>query len=240
MSKRFGFTLAEVLITLGIIGILASMTIPSLLQNQQDQAAVSQLKKSFNTLSQAYATAVATEGEMEGWDPHPATIDDATRAQWIGTFIKYLNIQKNCNNTDTGCIPSAGYKYLNDNGNYYTAFNSDTTYYKYILADGSSLLITPGSTNGSSGYYLASFSIWVDINGPKNPNRLGYDVFAFFATTVNGVQASGTTSGALTGGSCRHAASSYVFNRCAPWALFYGNLDYKYVNNLEWDVITHK
>lgn len=51
--KRFGFTLAEVLITLGVIGIVAAMTLPALVHNYQEQEYVTRLKKSVSALEQA-------------------------------------------------------------------------------------------------------------------------------------------------------------------------------------------
>ncbi|MBQ8458744.1 type II secretion system protein [bacterium] len=53
MTKRFGFTLAEVLITLGIIGVVAAMTIPTLIANTNGAKFRSQFKKSISTLNQA-------------------------------------------------------------------------------------------------------------------------------------------------------------------------------------------
>lgn len=52
MKKRSGFTLAEVLITLGIIGVVAAMTIPTLIQNTNSAKFSAQFKKSVSTLSQ--------------------------------------------------------------------------------------------------------------------------------------------------------------------------------------------
>ena len=51
--SRFGFTLAEVLVTLGIIGVVSAMTVPTLMQNHQRKTYVTQLHKSYNELSQA-------------------------------------------------------------------------------------------------------------------------------------------------------------------------------------------
>ena len=52
-NKKFsGFTLAEVLITLGIIGIVAAMTIPALITKYQKQVAATQLKKHYSQLNQ--------------------------------------------------------------------------------------------------------------------------------------------------------------------------------------------
>ncbi|DAA93072.1 TPA: hypothetical protein CPT93_05680, partial [Candidatus Gastranaerophilales bacterium HUM_7] len=53
MTKRFGFTLAEVLITLGIIGVVAAMTIPTLISNTNGAKFRSQFKKTLSTLNQA-------------------------------------------------------------------------------------------------------------------------------------------------------------------------------------------
>ena len=53
MTKRFGFTLAEVLITLGIIGVVAAMTIPTLISNTNGAKFRSQFKKTISTLNQA-------------------------------------------------------------------------------------------------------------------------------------------------------------------------------------------
>ncbi len=59
MKKRFGFTLAEVLITLGIIGVVAAMTIPTLIQNTNSVKFATQFKKDISTLSQAALMAQA-------------------------------------------------------------------------------------------------------------------------------------------------------------------------------------
>ena len=52
MKTKFGFTLAEVLITLGIIGVVAALTLPSLVTNYQKQVTVNKLKKFYNGLEQ--------------------------------------------------------------------------------------------------------------------------------------------------------------------------------------------
>ena len=53
MTKRFGFTLAEVLITLGIIGVVAAMTIPTLISNTNGAQFKTAYKKALSTLNQA-------------------------------------------------------------------------------------------------------------------------------------------------------------------------------------------
>ena len=57
--KFFAFTLAEVLITLGIIGVVAALTIPTLISNHQKKVYVTQLKKSVNTLTNGFKLILA-------------------------------------------------------------------------------------------------------------------------------------------------------------------------------------
>lgn len=79
-SKR-GFTLAEVLITLGIIGIVAAMTMPSLIAEHREKKTVAQLKKTYSTLQQAYLIAISKHGEPESWEvgnTHTSTNEDGT------------------------------------------------------------------------------------------------------------------------------------------------------------------
>ena len=61
------FTLAEVLITLGIIGIVAAMTLPSLVQNYKEKQTVVALKKIYSTMSQAFNSAKSEGIEPEDW-----------------------------------------------------------------------------------------------------------------------------------------------------------------------------
>ncbi len=67
MGKRAAFTLAEVLITLGIIGVVAAMTLPALITNYKEKQTVSQLKKVYSTLSQAWLMMENEYGSIDEW-----------------------------------------------------------------------------------------------------------------------------------------------------------------------------
>ena len=67
MMKKVAFTLAEVLITLGIIGVVAAMTLPALITNYKEKQTVSQLKKFYSTLSQAWLMMENEYGSMDEW-----------------------------------------------------------------------------------------------------------------------------------------------------------------------------
>lgn len=61
-ARKGAFTLAEVLITLGIIGVVAALTLPSLIQKYQEQVLENQLKKMYSTISQGIQKAMADDG----------------------------------------------------------------------------------------------------------------------------------------------------------------------------------
>ena len=67
-SIKKGFTLAEVLITLGVIGVVAALTIPGLLGRYNEKSTVSRLKKVNSVLNQAFMLAVEKYGPIENWD----------------------------------------------------------------------------------------------------------------------------------------------------------------------------
>lgn len=62
------FTLAEVLITLGIVGIVAAITLPSLIQDYQISANINRLKNTYSILSQAVKASEADNGFVYEWD----------------------------------------------------------------------------------------------------------------------------------------------------------------------------
>ena len=67
MRKYIGFTLAEVLVTLGIIGVVAAMTMPALIQNYRNQVVETRLKKFYSTMNQAIAMSIKDNDDVETW-----------------------------------------------------------------------------------------------------------------------------------------------------------------------------
>jgi len=66
--RKVAFTLAEVLITLGIIGVVAAMTIPNLIQSFQKRIFAKNVKASYSILSQALRMSIQENGTPDGWD----------------------------------------------------------------------------------------------------------------------------------------------------------------------------
>ncbi len=149
MQKQKTFTLAEVLITLVVIGIIAAITVPMIMANHRKTETASRLKKFYSTLSNAVKLA---ETEM-----------GLPLSEWLSgnnnLVLKYLNV--------TEIDPEEDYnagQYIYYDGGMGPNFAPSSA---YILADGSVMGFDTVDT------------IYFDVNGDKKPNMPGRDIFFF-------------------------------------------------------------
>lgn len=187
MKREAGFTLAEVLITLGIIGIVAAMTLPILIQKHQKKVAATRLKQTYSQLYQAINMAQAEYGDMKNWNINEnynssigSDYGNQNRDMASKFAVTYLKPYLKYNGTpDIYRIKQLGYSdYHFKSGSTY----SGTQYtYLFELANGVSLFITYGSS--ADVYTLPS--IFVDINGKTKPNVIGRDLFLFDLDSVS-------------------------------------------------------
>ena len=151
MTKRFGFTLAEVLITLGIIGVVAAMTIPTLM-NQTGQAQFrTGFKKMISTLNQAVTMNLALDNS--DFSAMTVTNPTTTSASLYALFMNRMNILS----TTTGQVTNGGT--LGSTANYTLFFN-----------DG--MAISWDSVAGHDCTTTAPCKAVVDVNGVQRPNNL--------------------------------------------------------------------
>ena len=198
MTKRFGFTLAEVLITLGIIGVVAAMTIPTLIANTNSAKFRSQFKKTLSTLNQAGLMAQAQyDFDYAGTDT-ACGADKAGAAQnpeHVMSFCSLLNGTltgqtmvgkpsnlKRANSGDTANNNATPYSikgYANSLG----ATPSMDSYVAYQLADCSIVAFNKdangctlplenqvNSTSLGAGGILSGCIGFIDVNGTTLPN----------------------------------------------------------------------
>lgn len=239
MTKRYmAMTLAEVLITIGIIGVIGVMTVPSLVQDFREKTTVVTLKKTYSTLSQAYTLAVAENGTPDNWDL--ITYYDSQGAlNMLAKFIPYLKITKNCG-TGQGCFPALPYPALHTTTTQVRNLNDDTGISKVQLSDGVSIAfivynpICADPRGNSQALQNNCGLIYIDTNGLKNPNIIGKDLFVVYITKY----------GLIPFGSTLESGSSYPFSTecldhhgwgCAAWVLYNENMDYLHCNDLAWD-----
>ena len=173
---KLAFTLAELLITLGIIGVIAALTLPALTSNTQNKQLESGLKKGASIIEQTLNMYQAEYGER-------ISAGNFQNEQLKPVLIKYMHVIKDCgyghSDADKACIKNYGSGNL-ENSTYYKNYNGtnviDNGLFdegQFVLADGSLILI-----QNSAQTDLLFISI--DVNGfNKRPNRLGQDLFMF-------------------------------------------------------------
>lgn len=88
--KKFAFTLAEVLITLGIIGVVAALTIPALIANHKKQVVVTRMQKFYSTINQAIKLSEVENGEASNWPSTEHLDSDSLYDFWNNYMLKYF------------------------------------------------------------------------------------------------------------------------------------------------------
>ena len=207
-----GFTLAEVLITLVIIGVIAALTIPNVINTTKKQEYVSSLKKTYSTLATVTNKIMNDEGmprgDIGGW----ATSSTAE----FDIYKKYLSYVKECNGV-SGCYGQGAYAMLNSSSSDSTWGNNQ--FPKLILADGTLLIFVHRSngcseSNGNFGYNDGCATIGVDINGEKPPNIWGRDAF-IFVIKEDGLHPAGCDFGSCTKGGYGQNCAARVLRESA-------------------------
>ena len=171
IKKLNAFTLAEVLITLGVIGVVAAVTMPTLIKNYQKKQTVVQLKKAYSELSQAISAAQKDFGMFEDWNfaNFPTATD--RNLYFYENFLKpNLKIVKYCAPSSGDCWADDSYTLT---GTKYTTLNNSVQGNdSFVTASGYSVFFWLHGS-GTGGWFF------VDLNGKKKPNVLGKDIFTF-------------------------------------------------------------
>ncbi len=205
--KSYGFTLAEVLITLAIIGVVAALMIPVIMRNIRNQQLKVQFKKTYSTINQAITKTYADLGyQADCYYTIRGGVERKKDCQTLfwPQFFKNLKVIKHCENNAyaNGCSP----KYRGREAIYQdqqTAKEGDPDYdpnYGMNAIKSCAAWTSGNFNNNAPAYVLADGLIFifaystirddvpafaVDINGAQAPNKLGYDIFAFQLQTYN-------------------------------------------------------
>ncbi len=204
--RKVAFTLAEVLITLGIIGVVAALTLPTVIQNYQKQVTVNKLKKAYSVLGQVAQKSIADNGSIDlasGEEVDAATVEKFFNTYWLPYF------------NGVNAYPDKHSPALNNGKNQYKYINRSLEIYSigtiydngrifFTTADGTSYAISMMYWQDGKALYGYSQSVRVDINGIKPPNTYGKDVFNFEVDFEKGIARP----------SCANCETSYINNIC--------------------------
>ncbi len=170
MTKRFGFTLAEVLITLGIIGVVAAMTMPTLMNSTNGAQYKTAYKKALSVLSQAVVLNVALDDYDLSQTTSTTTNDNASL---YNLFNNRMNVVKTDGNAYTATPTSSNVKFGDKTSNYTLYFNDGITFTfpKNASNCTEGNATTNAADNGTDGTPGYCYGV-IDVNGEKNPNKL--------------------------------------------------------------------
>ena len=192
---KSAFTLAEVLITLGIIGVVAALTIPSLIQKYQMKSFEVAFKKQYsvlnnainyiqlnNNLSECYVTVIKVIYQGNLVDNYSGNNSDcvALKNELISN-LKLTPISQYSGFTSISKVRADGGVMINGSIDYYSALMYSSNF--YLLPDGVVVMFSDSDVRP----FFYNDLIFIDVNGAKGPNRWGYDVFCLTLVSKNGV-----------------------------------------------------
>ena len=243
--RKFAFTLAEVLITLGIIGVVAAMTLPTLVQRHREKQTVSALKSAYSIFSQAYLMAVKEYGTLDNWgfagiekvEHEDGSVDYVSEENGVSNkviydkFAKYLKVGKHCSPGDETCLKTV------TKGTFESGILTNGMAFNFVQRSGDC------SSKAGSTKNLQSVcaDITVDIDGPsKGENAWGKDWFRFYITKY-GVLPKGTpdSTSFTFSKNCINASQATYGGKygeaCTAWVLYNENMDYLHCDDLSWE-----
>ena len=235
--KQFAFTLAETLIVMGIIGVVAALTIPSLTNSTNNKDIVAKVRKAHTNLEDAFGRMVGTYGEIDEWG---GTLDSNTLGK---RMIGSMKLTKNCgiaeDDANKTCFGAGTQLFKNGEAVGVEKAEASKDLYKVIKADGVSLGISV--SNASCGENagdkvtqdlkeICGFAL-IDVDGPnKGKNRQGQDLFQFYITK-KGVYPVGSADDDRFHFEkyCTHTGHDTTAQSpaCTAWVVVNANLDYK-------------
>jgi len=189
-----GFTLSEVLLTLGIIGVVAAMTIPTLIENNQKAQYVTALKKVYSNFNQVLVQYSADNGCVGDLRCTGLFYVGNTQENVGDALAPYFNIAQNCK-MEAGCFSGKVSENFDGSGERSDFIKQSPSFYNFTTTDGANYSLVSAETNCSDDGFSSGATvdlsqycgyIEVDVNGDKGPNNYGRDIFQFYITNGRG------------------------------------------------------
>ena len=164
-----GFTLFELLLTLAIVGTVAALTIPTVVDNYTKTTYIRSLQNVQNSLKTAITDAFTKE--------RVSTLEDSTLGSSAENFLRrYIKISANCGTSHANCLASS-YKSLDKSTSINTSSMLDDNFYCITVQSGAVICLTKMSPNNGDDH--GNSVVVIDINGKNQPNLNGRDFFSF-------------------------------------------------------------
>lgn len=206
MKNFSAFTLAEVLITLGVIGVVAALTIPTLMAKYDEMVTINKIKRSYSEIANAIEMRKAELGVSDYASVFDTSLSEKEQLDGI---VKYLNVVERCDYSAEGCggIYKIKPKTRSNDGFGNIAEGSLSLGTRAVLQDGTIIRMSRRNFSGNDctvtytrynkdengnytnvvdgkpvpEYYNATScaEIFFDVDGPKGKNQFGYDNYSF-------------------------------------------------------------
>ena len=233
-----GFTLAEILITLGIIGIVAALVLPSAITNYKNRIIVAKLKHNYSLVSQALASAVAKNGDIKNWEGFNDTNPTTIVRNYIAPELKVVKIWDSPH--PDGYNKMCGFnKKISPNGAHQYSWLSKGQVIGTPFANPVSIELADGTCIGfnyivdhpvDSTVWHWENQVFIDINGSQNkPNKAGEDLF-MFQIVGNTLKPYGYNNRKSD------LSSESVVNSCHRKASYAGSTCAAYIMNSGWEI----
>lgn len=242
MKGLKAFTLAEVLLALLVIGIVAVLTIPSMVQSYKEKVTVTKVKKAYAVMQEAFKLAIIENGYVDNWgltgvyvdeDDH-TQISQEGSAKFARIFSRYLNKSRICDG-DLDCV--GGYKQKLLNGDEYEIGAQGAS--SVILNDGIAFVFTPWMYSGVCSEVSAcgSIAVYTDIS---KTTHYGVNSFTFYLYKDKIVPWGSSSLSDSDANSfyqkCIYGGSNFENGLgCTGWVLEVGNMDYLHCAGLSYD-----
>ncbi|MBQ9245385.1 type II secretion system protein [bacterium] len=209
--KKFGFTLAEVLITLGIIGVVAALTAPALVMQSRNEANAAKLAVATSNLENAFTTAILSENVDNLYRTNMwlnGVSGGINKAAFVGNLKRYINVTDWRDSTVANYYTD-GIHPMTSSGGIDTAAENTTLPADHFddnnsiiieTKQGAIIVVRPYTnagvdgiettratvTNLGGGLFERAASVMIDVNGTSAPNTFGRDMF-FYILGSNGI-----------------------------------------------------
>ncbi len=206
--KKSGFTLAEVLVTLGIIGVVAALTAPALILSSRNQSNAAKLSVVVSNLENAFANAIAQEGadNLYGtrmWSQGRVNSTEGDKARFVGELGRYMVLNGYKDSDREFYQDVGGFHPMTADGSPNNAisnasFAGDGVPFTILTKSGAAIFIRTytrlallnenreAAIAQGCTYYTNAADVMIDVNGTSAPNTLGRDIF-WFQLGENGI-----------------------------------------------------
>ena len=229
MKRKFlAFTISEILIVMTIIGVVAALTVPDLVNSAGNRANISRLKKVYSQLNEAQTRAVSVYGPVGEW--FQSGFGGDCSKSYFDRVTEFVKIQNICRDAANNCASDEKVKYMSEEDT--VSYNDNAYVPQAILADGAAIISLDfaykycNNNDAASGAVDYCGQIIVDTDGPhRGKNTLGIDIFPLAITN----------QGVLPADSADYLKSNLdkcvYYGSCSAWVLEKNNMDYTLVNH---------